>query len=197
MYTRILLLKRDMESTLKKNFLYNYKKNKFYKNNILPIFDNISKNGFMFKYDNIIELYTLVRDIGGCKQFEIVDDDYDYNTIMIELYDILKIRIDIRIDKIREIKITINELSLDYTTSYTFTDKLRFKTYHDETKDKDQELINMCNEILIKGYISLLHRVFFEDVEVNMNNIEICCEDLLQDTLEKMDDTKELTELLL
>lgn len=198
MYTRILLLKREMENTLKKNFLYNYRKNKFYKKKILPIFNNILENSFMFRYDNIIELYVLVRDVGGCKYFDIVDDDYDYNTIMIELYDVLKIRIDIGIS-IREIKITIDELSLDYNVSYTFTDKLRFKTYNDETKDKDQELINMCNEILVKGYITLLYRAFFdENIKTEIHsNIKEYCEDSLEDTLGKIDDTKELNELLL
>ena len=109
-----------------------------------------------------------------------------------------KIRIDIGIS-IREIKITIDELSLDYNVSYTFTDKLRFKTYNDETKDKDQELINMCNEILVKGYITLLYRSFFdENIKTEIHsNIKEYCEDSLEDTLGKIDDTKKLNELLL
>ena len=180
MYTRILLLKREMENTLKKNFLYKYKKKRFYKKNIVPIFNNIVNNCFMFRYDNIVELYTLVRDIGNNKYFSIVDDDYDYNTIVIELYDILKIRIDIGID-IKKIKITINELSLDYTVCYIFRDKLRFSSY----KDKDQELINLCNEILVKGYIALLYKIFFieEDIKVNIsmsNNYMELVDDIIE-----------------
>ena len=150
MYTRILLLKREMENTLKKNFLYKYKKKRFY--------------------------------IGDNKYFSIVDDDYDYNTIVIELYDILKIRIDIGIKKI---KITINELSLDYTVCYMFRDKLRFSSY----KDKDQELINLCNEILVKGYIALLYKIFFieEDIKVNIsmsNNYMELVDDIIEQPIE-------------
>lgn len=184
MYTSILLTKKSLKEQYKSKILLKYMTKKLYKKTLKNVFDNMLENHFIFKYDDLMELYKLL-DINETKtNIEIVDDNYDYLTIILLEDNIISIRIDISVSE-HTIYLTVEELSIGYTMKYDFKDKMRFSMYHQESKDKDQQLIALCNTILVKAYISELMTVYFTDTTVKLVDPNFV------DVLDKYYNTKE------
>lgn len=167
MITKILLIrdyakKKYEDKLLSKRLMKNY-----FNKVVQPMIDRYCNNLFIFKYDDLMELYKLIQIYGSTDILYLLDDTYDYITIVLEEKNILKVRIDLSLSS-RKIKISINELALDYSFKYEFKDRIRFKTYHEDTKDKDQQLISISNDLLVSIYGKLLRKLFWEE---NINSI--------------------------
>lgn len=171
MITVILLLRDFIENKTKKGILKNYRKKAFFKKSVLPKINEYCNNLFIFRYDDLMELYKLLEN-SDTEKIYLLDDEYDYITIILEEKGILKIRIDIGLST-RTIKLSIEEISLQYSMKYEFKDRIRFKTYHEETKDKDQQLISVSNDLLVSIYSTLLQKLFWDErlTDSNLSNI--------------------------
>lgn len=173
MITVILLLRDFIENKTKKGILKNYRKRTFFMKTVLPKIYEYCNNLFIFRYDDLMELYKLLENSDSEKVY-LLDDEYDYITIILEEKGILKIRIDIGLST-RTIKLSIEEVSLQYSMKYEFKDRIRFKNYHDETKDKDQQLISISNDLLVFIYSTLLQKLFWDQklTDNDLGNIAI------------------------
>lgn len=161
MYTRILLINKYFKEKYKNKFFYNLAKKRYYKKHLKRIFNSIRENYFIFKYDNLVELYKLLEDIGYDNYTYIVDDDYLYNTIILQEPGIIKIRIDIALEE-HTVILSVKEEILKYELKYKFNGKLKYNMYNEESKDKDQELITLCNLLLINVLINKLEALYWE-----------------------------------
>lgn len=160
MFTVILLLRKFANEKYGNKILRKYHEKKYFKKIVSPMIDRYCKNLFMFRYDELMELYKLLDSCDHNKTIYLLDDEYEYITIVLEEKDILKIRIDISVNS-RNIKLSIEEMALKYSLKYEYKDRIRFKTYHEETKDKDQQLISISNDLLVSIYNRLLKRLFW------------------------------------
>ena len=179
MYTVILLIRDYVNNKYNGKFLSKRLKNKYFNKVVQPMINRYCNNLFIFKYDDLMELYRLIETCGSTGTIYLLDDEYDYITIVLEEKNILKVRIDLGMSN-RNIKITIEEVALKYSLKYEFKDRIRFKTYHEDTKDKDQQLISISNDLLVSIYGKLLRRLFWEesineidlmDIPENINNV--------------------------
>lgn len=169
MYTRILLLNKYFKENYKNKFLYNLSKKKYYKKQLKKVFDYMRENYFIFKYDNLVELYKLLEDIGYDEDYVyILDDDYLYNTIILNEPGIVKIRIDISLED-RTVIITIEEKILEYQLKYKFNGKLKYNMYNEDSKEKDQELITLCNLLLTNVLIDKLNTLYWDNNKYKTN----------------------------
>ena len=171
MYTRILLINKYFKEKYNNNLLYRIVKKVYYNRYLKKTFNSIRENYFVFKYDNLIELYKLVEDTGSNKYVYIEDDDYLYKTLIIENPGIIKMRIDIGLDS-HIIILTVNEFILKYELQYQFSTKLKYNMYHEDSKDKDQDLISLCNLLLIDVFINKLEYIYWgDDRKIKINKI--------------------------
>lgn len=179
MYTVILLIRKFIKDKYEGKFLSKRSQKKYFNKVVTPMIKRYCDNLFIFRYDELMELYKLIEICGSTETIYLLDDDYEYITIILEEKDILKVRIDISVSS-RNIKLSIDELALKYSLSYEFKDKIRFKTYHEDTKDKDQQLISISNDLLVSVYSKLLKRLFWEekitddeliDIPANIKNV--------------------------
>ena len=179
MYTVILLIREYVKNKYEGKFLSKRLKKNYFNKVVQPMIDRYCNNLFIFKYDDLMELYRLIEICGSTETIYILDDEYDYITIAFEEKDILKVRIDLGMSN-RNIKISIDEIALKYSLKYEFRDRIRFKTYHEDTKDKDQQLISISNDLLVSIYGKLLKRLFWDeninendliDIPENINNV--------------------------
>lgn len=169
MYTVILLLRKFANEKYANKFFKKYHEKKYFNKIVSPMINRYCKNLFIFRYDELMELYKLLDSTQSNDIIYLLDDEYDYITIVLEEKDILKIRIDISISS-RNVKLSIDEIALKYSLRYEFKDKIRFRTYHEETKDKDQQLISVSNDLLVSVYSKLLRRLFWN---CNLTNDEL------------------------
>lgn len=160
MYTRILLINKYFKGKYKNNFLYNLTKKIYYKRHLEKMFNSIRQNYFIFKYDNLIELYKLLENTGSNKYVYIVDDDYNYNTIILEEKGIINIRIDIGLEE-HMVILTVRESILNYELKYKFNGKLKYNMYNEDSKEKDQDLISICNLLLTNVLVNKLEKLYW------------------------------------
>ena len=169
MYTVILLIREYVKNKYEGKFLSKRLKKNYFNKVVQPMIDRYCNNLFIFKYDDLMELYRLIQTCGSTSILYLLDDEYDYITIVLEEKNILKVRIDLSLSS-RNIKISIYENALEYSLNYEFKDRIRFRTYHEDTKDKDQQLISVSNDLLVSVYGKLLRRLFWEE-EISISDL--------------------------
>lgn len=174
MYTRILLINKYFEKKYKNDFLYKLSKKIYYKLYLKKVFNSIRQNYFIFKYDNLVELYKVLENVGCDKYVYIVDDDYNYDTIILEEPGIINIRIDIGLEE-HIVILSVKEFILKYELEYKFYTKLKYNMYYEDSKEKDQDLINLCNLLLTNVLVNKLEKLYWgigskREININLDN---------------------------
>lgn len=166
MITEILLMKEQLNQLSSKEDKFK----SYYKTSLEPFFEYLTKEHFIFKYEELLELYKVIDNynIEDSKLF-IIDDNYHMYTIKFN-NDIISIRIDISTSSnLVEVKIENNTLE---SIDYSFFGKLKYSDYDENTKERDSIAINICNNLIMHEYVKILYYIYWDKpMEPKFNDI--------------------------
>ena len=72
----------------------------------------------------------------------------------------ISIRIDIGLEE-HIVILSVKEAILKYELKYKFNGKLKYNMYNEDSKEKDQDLISLCNSLLANVLVNKLEKIYW------------------------------------
>lgn len=160
-YTEILISKLKFIEKNKGLSSYKYKKAKkqFLKESYEKI-DLIKEKCFLIKYNDLLELFTLINAKGlNPSDFSSEMED-DYVSFRYYIPGCIEVNVKLSRDiHEKRFEMIIHEIPFSYTASYEISDTIKFADYEEE---KDSALFALVNKLLLMEYTDYLKNVIID-----------------------------------
>lgn len=142
------------------------------------IYKAIEDKDFIIKFDELYELYILIKDYNYEDSNICIIENTNSNILSfaLEIKDIIHIRIDLDPIK-KDFRIRCKEIQIYYSIDYVFHINVKYNDYNEDSKEKDKQLMQYINNLLYSAYLRFLNIALDSDSPLK-HGIEIGCEEI-------------------